>query len=273
MAFFELGPNEGLYYEYDPPPAGALCFVFVNALTGSTANWQAEIGPVLREAGFGTLAYNFRGQAESPFRPERRLDEALIVADLCRLLEALAPPRPILVGLSIGGLFAARAWLEGAAAEALVLMNTLRRPGLRLDWINEAVARAAALGGAQLVMDLYLPHLVNPEKLAEMRPNCLKDEAYRPLDAASGPMKLLAEGSAADWDLPYEALSLPVLVMSGLRDRVFYDAEDVAALRARLPDAQEIVMPDAGHLIPMERGAATAEALLDFAERLDRPAR
>ncbi len=272
MAFLDLGPNEGLYYEYTAPGASGRSFVFVNALTGTTATWEAEIAPALRAEGHGTLAYNFRGQKDSPFRPERRLDEKLIVSDLQQLLDGIAPPRPILVGLSIGGLFAARACLNGAAADGLVLINTLRRASTRLAWINEAVRRAAAMGGPQLVIDLYLPHLVNEEKLEEMRAVCLQDEAYQPLDPESGPMKLLTEAAHADWDLPYESLALPVLVISGLRDRVFYEAADVAALMARLPEAREITMADAGHLVPMERGAATTRALLDFAEGLGPPA-
>ena len=71
---------------------------------------------------------------------------------------------PGLVGLSISGLFAAQAHLAGAAADALVFINTLH--GLRLDWINRAMVAAATLGGSQLVMEMNLPHLVNPEMLA-----------------------------------------------------------------------------------------------------------
>jgi pimeloyl-ACP methyl ester carboxylesterase len=46
---------------------------------------------------------------------------------------------------------------------------------------------------------------------------------------------------------------MPVTVLSGLQDRVFYDAADVAALAARMPDARTIDVPDVGHLVPMEQ--------------------
>lgn len=204
MAFLTLGPGEGLHYEYDPPGEVSQSFVFVNALTGNTAMWQAEIGPALRVLGYGTLAYNLRGQQDSPFRPETRHDDEFVAGDLVRLVEAVAPPRPILVGLSIGGLFAARAWLRGAAAEGLVLMNTLRRPGLRLDWINQGTVRAARTGGLQLLMDLYLPLLVNEDKLIALRPTCLSEDAYVPLEPGHGHMNHLSSAAEADWDLPYE---------------------------------------------------------------------
>jgi pimeloyl-ACP methyl ester carboxylesterase len=53
--------------------------------------------------------------------------------------------------------------------------------------------------------------------------------------------------------------------MTGLQDRVFYEASALESLSARLPRARRITLGDAGHLIPLERPAETAQALLDFA--------
>lgn len=78
----------------------------------------------------------------------------------------------------------------------------------------------------------------------------------------------MAAGATADWDLPYEDLCLPVLAISGLQDRVFFDAADVAALCARMPDVRRLDWPDCGHLIPLERPAELAQALKDFADSL-----
>ena len=139
--------EEALYYEHEPPLRDGRTFVFVNALTGSTEMWSGEVCTRLRQAGHGTLCYNFRGQAATVFADDTVLSPAVIVDDLCRLLAEVAPSRPILVGLSIGGLFAARGYLRGAAAEGLVLINTLRKPGRRLDWINRAMVRLAGVGG------------------------------------------------------------------------------------------------------------------------------
>lgn len=270
MPQLDLSPGNGLFYDYAPPGARGFTFVFVNALTGSTAMWEAGIAPALREAGQGTLAYNLRGQADSPFTPGTALGQPLIVADLCRLLTEVAPPRPVLVGLSIGGLFAAGAYLAGAAVEGLVLINTLRRPGPRLDWINDATLRAAQVGGLRLLMDLNMPLLVNSERLREVRADFLAPPPYEPLDPDHGHYNLLANAAGADWDLPYERLALPTLVMTGLQDRVFLDRDDLEALYARLPRARRLDLPDAGHLIPVERPRATIEALLDFARWLRR---
>jgi pimeloyl-ACP methyl ester carboxylesterase len=174
----------------------------------------------------------------------------------------------VLVGLSIGGLFAARAVLDGAEAEGLVLINTLRKPSTRLKWLNQAQARAMEMGGGRLLMDLYLPLLVGPEKLEEMKDAALDPAPYEPMDPDHGHVKLMQGALSADWGLPYESLDRPVLVMTGLKDRVFYDAEEVEELFARLPRAEHLTMRDYGHLIPAEAPGETAAALLDFAGKL-----
>jgi len=125
------------------------------------------------------------------------------------------------------------------------------------------------VGGLDLFRDLYLPLLMNESWQADNRLNFLKPESYEPLALDSGHYKLLAEaGRSADWEIPYESLHLPVLVITGLQDRVFLDPNDVEALFARLPHARRVDMHDAGHLIPAERPEALAGALIDFAMEL-----
>ena len=269
MPTCRLGPEDELYFEHRPPHAAAgATFVFFNALTGDAASWDAVIGPALRAQGHGTLLWNFRGQKDSPFGTPDAIGAGQIVADAVRLLEAERPRHPVHVGLSIGGLFAAQAHLAGAGCMGLLLINTLRKAGPRLEWVNAAVHRAALTGGGRLIQDLFLPLLTGPAWQAANRKNFLAGEPYEPLDPASGTALLLAAGKDADWDLPYERLAVPVTVLSGLQDRVFFDAADVAEIAARLPDALRIDLPDAGHLLTMERPEAIADACLGLAHRV-----
>ena len=155
MPLLQLNPDEALYYEHDLPQRdGAPTFVFVNPITGSVDIWQGEVAPFLRGSGYGTLSYNFRGQADSPFRPATVLDDELISGDLAHIVNTLEIDRPILVGLSIGGLFALQAHLGGLGAAGIVLLNTLRKIGPRIAWINDAVVRAMDVGGPQLMADM-----------------------------------------------------------------------------------------------------------------------
>ncbi len=272
MSYLERDGGGALFYEHASPTNGNHTFVFVNALTGNAASWQAEIGPALRNKGFGTLVYDMRGQANSRFAPDDRLDEELIVSDLCALMTEVSPASPIFVGLSIGGLFALKATLRGIDATGMVLINTLRKPRLALHWTNEAVTRGARIGGTQLVMDMFLPFLVGPAMLEKMREKCLGDSGYTPADEAGGDMQLLANSRAVDWDFPYESITIPTLIMTGLHDRVFYVPDDVRHLQSRIPNVRATEFPDAGHLIPMEDAPGTVDALVSFAGSLGQPA-
>ena len=270
MGQIDFDDKNGLYLQWTPPTQkGVPSFVFFNALTGDHEAWEAHIGPECRKAGYGTLCFNYRGQTNSPFSTETRLDDTLVVSDALRLLEEIDPPRAILVGLSIGGLFATRVVLEGFQAAGLVLINTLRRDGPRLKWIGDALVRMAQVGGLELLRDLYLPLLMNEEWLEENRNGFLTEGSYTGLDPKTGAYKLLREaGRLSDWAIPYEALHLPTLVITGLQDHVFYNESDVAALSARISQVKRIDMPSAGHLIPGERPAELADMLIGFAQEV-----
>lgn len=269
MAIFQIGDGDALFYEHQPSTGeGKATFAFFNALTGDTGAWEAEIGPALRKEGHGTLMWNFRGQKDSPFSSPDAITAGGIVEDAIALLKDLAPPRPVYVGLSIGGLFAAQAHLGGAPCEGLLFINTLRKPGPRLDWTNRATHRAALVGGGRLIQDLMLPHLTGPAWQSANSGNFLKDEPYEPLDPESGAARLLAAGIGADWHVVYEKLDMPVTVLSGLQDHVFYNATDVDELTKRLPNAETIDIADIGHLVTMERPAAITRACLALADRL-----
>lgn len=271
MSEHDLGGGNTLFYLHTKPGrSGAPTFVFINALTGSTDHWEAVIAPALRDAGFGTLSYNFRGQAESRYGEGVELTDELIIDDIQALLAELTPDKPILVGLSVGGLYAARAILAGTPATGLVLLNTLREIGPRIAWVNDALPVITAYGGVGLLMDATLPMLVGPEFLAKMRANCLTG-SYEPIDPAGGHANLMRNAPATDWEPDWSGLSLPVLNIQGLKDRVFYDAEVVERLLAKIPDKRLEEWDEYGHLLPLEAPERLTQSLIRFGAELESP--
>ena len=150
-------------------PAGRPRLRTPSAATSLGATRRAVTGRAEPRPDNGTLTYKLRGQINSKFSPGLKLNAQLIVEDALRLMAEVKPSRPILVGLSIGGLFAARAWLQGAKSHGLVLINTLRRDGPRLRWIGDALLRASEVGGLDLFRDLFLPLLMNQDWLLTHR--------------------------------------------------------------------------------------------------------
>ncbi len=269
MSVLEFDTNNAIAYTHTPPTAAdGKTFVFFNALTGDAGMWEGEIGEGLRAAGHGTLSFNFRGQAGSPIGDDVQINAAQMAADSGRVLEHVKPARAVLVGLSIGGLFAVQAWLDGlddVEVSGIVFVNTLRRDGPRLKWINDGMMRCVEIGGLDLMRDLFMPLITNEDFQAEVRPNFLGDGGYTALTPTDNDHRLLACGGTADWELPYEKIDLPVLVMTGQQDRLFYVEADVAERTARMPNARRIDMADAAHMMPAERSGAFTQALLDFA--------
>lgn len=279
MPTLELSPGNSLAYDLIEPDAGRHTFVCFNALSGDKDMWLTTVGDALRAAGHGLLIHNLRGQSGSAISGTNSQDNQVTVAsitdDAMALLDHVRPVRPIHVGLSIGGLFSLNCHLRGGAghADGIALINTLRKQTTRLDWINDAVVRAVETGGFQLMKDLYFPLLMNLEWQTANRQQFLaplaKGEAYQPAEPSDPTVMLMKSGSTADWAVDYEAITVPVLSISGLQDRVFYDAADVDELCRRLPRCERLDMPDAGHMVPLERPDALAKALLAFAERLN----
>ncbi|MBT8425678.1 MAG: alpha/beta hydrolase [Silicimonas sp.] len=261
MAELRFDSENSIFYLHSRPAReGAPTFVFVNALTGSTDHWETVVAPALRERGFGTLSYNFRGQDKSTFAKELDLTNDLIVDDLVRLLSEMDPHKPILTGLSIGGLYASQAYARGAPARGIVLLNTLREINPRIAWINEALPHYVATGGAALFMGLMMPLLTNPEFSSSVRSNYLVGP-YAPLDPGHGHANLMRNSVETDWGFDWASLSLPVLSITGLHDRVFRDPEVIDRLFSLLPDARREDWDNAGHLLPLERPERLVESL------------
>jgi len=269
MAELRIDADNSIFYIHARPTReGAPTFVFVNALTGSTDTWEAVVAPDLRKRGFGTLSYNFRGQDKSSFGPGLELGNGLIVDDLVRLLREIRPRRPILTGLSIGGLFASQSYAMGAAVSGIVLLNTLREINPRIAWINDALPHYVATGGAALFMGLMMPLLTNPDFASSVRPNYLGGP-YSPMDPEHGHANLMRNSVETDWDFDWVSLNIPVLSITGLHDRVFRDPEVIDRLFSLLPDARREDWDNAGHLLPLERPERLAESLARFGAEIE----
>ena len=268
MSLLKIDAKNEIYYEYIDPKEKGCTFVFVNALTGSTSTWSGEIGNKIVAKGNGYLTYNFRGQENSKFDEKIDLNTDIIVDDLCMLLEKLKLQNVILVGLSIGGLYATLALEKGIKILGLVLINTLRKNNLRLRWINETMVNVASFGGTSLLMDFNMPVIASPTFLEKMKPNALNPDNYKGLDKNSGIFKLMKGSLTANWDIDWSRIDVPVLLMTGHYDKVFRIPSDIDEIANTIKKIERIEFPDCGHLIPIEKPNVFAEHIIKFAKKL-----
>ena len=174
----------------------------------------------------------------------------------------------ILVGLSIGGLYATLALEKGIKILGLVLINTLRKNNLRLSWINETMVNVARYGGTSLLMDFNMPVIASPSFLEKMKPNALNPKNYKKLDENSGIFKLMIGSLKANWDIDWSRIDVPVLIMTGHYDKVFRIPEDIDEIANSIKKVERIEFPDCGHLIPIEKPIVFAENIIKFAKKL-----
>ena len=265
----DIDKKNSLYFEYEEGKQNTYTYVFVNALTGNTSAWNGVIGKRVRDAGHGYLTYNFRGQINSSFDESINLNSEIIISDLLKLINHLNLKNIILCGLSIGGLYAAIASLEKIDVKGLVLINTLRKPSSRLDWINRAMVNAAKLGGSALIMDMGMPVIASPKFLDKVKTNALNFENYKPLKKNDGIFKLMEGSLSANWSFEWSKINVPTLVMTGHLDKMFRVPEDIEELVKKIKNSRTIELPNCGHLIPLEEPEEFSDHIINFANNLN----
>ena len=265
----DIDKKNSLYFEYEEGKQNTYTYVFVNALTGNTSAWNGIIGKRVRDAGHGYLTYNFRGQINSSFDESINLTSEIIISDLLKLINHLNLKNIILCGLSIGGLYAAIASLEKIDVKGLILINTLRKPSSRLDWINRAMVNAAKIGGSSLIMDMGMPVIASPKFLDKVKSNALNFENYKPLKKNDGILKLMEGSLSANWSFDWSKINIPTLVMTGHLDKMFRIPEDIEELVNKIKNSKRIELPNCGHLIPLEEPEQFSDHIINFVNNLN----
>ena len=243
-------------------PEDAPVLVLSNSLGTTNEMWKPQLPALVR--GFRVLQYDRRGHGRSEVVPG-----SCTIADLGRdvleLLDALKLERVSYCGLSIGGMDGM--WLAANAAERidrLCLCSTSANLGPPETWVERAATVRAEGTGA--VADATMGRWFTPA-FHEERPEVVA--RFREM-VASTP----AEGYAScceairDWDFRDELgrISAPTLVLSAELDPS--TPPDHGRLVADgIPGASFVVVPDAAHLVNVERSGEVDEAILRHLER------
>lgn len=179
------------------------------------------------------------------------------VADMAELLDALGHERAIIGGHSLGGYMSlAFAMQHPERVRALLIIDT--GPGYKSDpprqeW-NEM-----AIGLARRLERDGLEHL---KKLSrEMDPS--DHSSATGLAMAARGMLTQRDSSVIDSLVNIE---VPALVIVGEKDRAYLAASSYMA--KKIPDAQHVIIPDAGHAVNFHQPAHFNECVASFLERI-----
>jgi pimeloyl-ACP methyl ester carboxylesterase len=149
---------------------------------------------------------------------------------------------------------------------ALMLMDTRATPDTPEAARNreELALTVETTANTSHVVDAMLPKLFS-ESTRLRRPHLIPPVRASmeriPARAVAGTLRGLAQ--RPDRTAELATITLPTLVLVGAHDAIT-PPEESRRMAEALPNAQLVVIPDAGHLAPLENAEAANEAILTF---------
>jgi len=226
-----------------------LPIVLIPGLAGSLRIYS-EILPALWRIGPVTVA--------------RATEDDTMVAMAARIL-ADAPPRFALIGHSMGGYVALEIMRTAPARVArLVLVNTQARTDTPEVTENRRRRVALASSGryAAVQSESFAPS-VHPARESDARLAAIAGAAGEDVGAEAFVRQQAAIMGRIDQRPNLARIAVPTLILTGDTDRLISNeySREMAAL---IPGASLVVIPECGHMSPLEQPAVVAAALTGF---------
>lgn len=234
--------------------------VLTHGLGGSLEYWDAHVDVLARN--HRVLRWDLRGAGQSS-TPAGPYSPALFARDLAALLDHVGAARAHLVGHSGGGVVSQRFALDfPARLRSLVLVSTSSEVNEKASAAWNRLAdmieqRGFGPGGAPDTRG-YAPAFAaaHPDVVAEMtrRTRSSDPAAYAASARAFGGYNFTAE---------LAGVQAPTLILQGLDDVMTPPGGSVIMSR-RLPRARLLMIPGAGHNLPIELPDLCAAAVASF---------
>jgi pimeloyl-ACP methyl ester carboxylesterase len=256
----------GIQLAYDDHGTG-LPLVFLHAFPLNRSMWAPQIA--MLSAQFRTIAMDLRGHGESD-APLWNFSLEHYADDVRALLDHLAIPQAVLVGLSMGGYVSlAFSRKYGDRLRAVVLADTRAQadsPEGRMGRFH--LAQTAVGHGSEAVADIMLPKLLGATALQTNQKLVAYVRKTIQATSVSGIVTdLMAMADRPDSVLQLGTLTAPSLIVVGQEDNTTPLA-DAQLMAERIPDARLAVIPAAGHLSNLEQPGAFNELVNRFVGEL-----
>ncbi len=253
---------EGTELKYEVRGSGPL-LLLLHAFPLGMSMWDAQaeaLAPSCRLARFDARGFGGSALGTLPFTMERIADDAAAV------LDALAAPKAVVGGCSMGG-YAALAFARRHPRRlaGLVLQDT--RAGADSDETKAYRATLAArvlAEGAQPAVEAFLPKLLGATT-QRTKPALVELVRERILAAPREAIANALRGLAAREDSrpTLASLKVPTLVLVGEEDLLTPPSES-ELMAAAIKGARLETIPQAGHLANLENAPAVNAAIARF---------
>lgn len=249
-------------------PTGGVPVVFLNHLTATLDNWDPRVVD-----GFArnhhVIAIDYRGVGSSTGRARTRVED--MADDAVGVITALGHSRVDLHGFSLGGMVAqVIALRHPELVRKLILTGTGPAGGVGID----KVTRLMLLDIARAVLTLkdpktylFFTRTANGKREAVAFLDRLKERTEDRDEAISVPAMRAQLKAIRAWGLQapsdLSTITQPTLVANGDHDRMI-PTSNSHDLARRIPDADLVIYPDAGHGGVFQFHEAFVEKALQF---------
>jgi pimeloyl-ACP methyl ester carboxylesterase len=242
--------------------------VLIMGLGASTLGWDMQVPALSRE--FQVIAFDNRGSGRSD-KPATPYSIRLFADDTAGLMDALGIASAHVYGQSMGGLIAQELALSyPERVRTLVLGSTSCGGQQAIPALPEHVTLMAFLNtlSVEEAAEKGLPLMYSEEFIARKRQELIaralaEAELRPPLDAFARQVQAAVRHEAYD-RLP--EIRCPTLIISGSDDKIV-PAENSRILAERIPNAELVVLPKAGHGYLVECAEESNAIVLDFLRR------
>ena len=247
-----------IYYEVhgSGPP-----LILTHGYSSTSEMWQGQVEALAKQ--HKLVLWDMRGHGRSDYPADAgAYSEALTIADIAALLDAIGTERAIVGGLSLGGYMSLAFYrAHPERVRALLIIDT--GPGFRKDdardaWNKRALDTAERFEREGLAM---LKSASHERAMVSHR------DASGLVRAARG---MLTQRDARVIEILPE-IKVPALIVVGADDAPFLAASDYMA--AKIPGARKAVIPAAGHAVNIDQPQAFIDAVLPFLDGLPHAAR
>ena len=252
--------RDGVNIHYEVHGSGPP-LLLTHGYSSTSAMWQGQIAALSKQ--HRLILWDMRGHGQSDYPNDAAAySEALTVGDMAALLDKIGAGSAIVGGLSLGGYMSLAFYrAHPERVRALLIIDT--GPGFKKDEARDAWNKRAHETGDRFERE----GLEVLKSASRERSSVVHRDASGLARAARG---MLTQRDAAVMEtLPH--IKVPALVVVGADDTPFLAASDYMA--AKIPGAQKVVIPAAGHAVNIDQPQAFIDAVLPFLDGLPAEAR
>ena len=257
--------NIQLYYEVHGQGEP---LVLIMGLGANTRGWDMQVPAFSRE--FQVVAFDNRGSGRSD-KPATSYSMRLFAEDTAGLMDALGIASAHVYGVSMGGFIAQELALSYPQRVRTLVLGATSCGGRQAAAASpEQLTLMASLNtlGPEEAAERGLPLLYSDEFIAQKRQELIQ-RSLAHADLRSPPEAFGRQVQAAVRHKAYDRLPqirCPTLIISGSEDKIV-PAENSRILADRIPGAELVVLPKAGHGYPVECAEESNAIVLAFLRR------